>query len=188
MYFSLWQSKLLQLWKQRNAYLVLAAGLLLINFLQSIALLCLVDRWHTMIVPAPLSRTVWLNQSTVSDSYLAEMTDYFSTLILDSTPDNAKFQHDTLLRYVEPSSYGHLKNQLLLNEETLKTKNISTSFFPIDIKTDRKHFTCLITGDLKTFVGQELTSTLRQSYLVRYHYAHGRLLLQQFDEVKKDVP
>jgi conjugal transfer pilus assembly protein TraE len=186
MNLKIWHSKILKLWQERNGYLILAAGLLMTNLIQLVITFGIRGQWHTVIVPANLSETVWLNQGTVSVSYLAEMTHYFAKLILDITPDSAAFQRETLLKYVEPEYYGFIKNQLIANEERIKKEAIATSFYPIDVKVDQKNLTATVVGDLKTFVGQECTTTTRRSYFVKYRYHYGRLLLQQFNEVKKN--
>lgn len=183
----IYESRLIRLLRQRNRFVIFAMGLLVANIIQSIVIVSMTSSWHTVIVPTSISKSFWVGSSEVSESYLAEMTNYFASLVLNITPDNAAYQRMELLKYTDPNSYGVLKNQLIVNEDRIKQNNITTSFYPNDIKVDVKHLTTVITGDLKTYVGSQMTSTIRQSYVTKYTYHQGRLLISQFNEVQKDA-
>lgn len=181
-----WHSKLLELLKQRNSHLLFAVGLLASNLIQLIIILCLAGNWHTIILP-PNAPSYWLSHRQVSNSYLTDMTHYLADLALNVTPDSAKFQREEILKFTDPKGYGSLKAALIACEDNIKQKNIATLFYAVDVQVDSKQLSCIITGDLKTFVGQQLTSTQRLSYLARFRYHNGKLLVVQFEEVKKDA-
>jgi conjugal transfer pilus assembly protein TraE len=179
-----WKSKLLSTLQQRNAYLCLAVALLFLSIIQSFTIYALTGHWRVIVTPPHVSHSFWVDESQVSPSYLSEMTAFFATLILNVTSENAAFQRDEVLKYTDPNGYGHLKTQLIQNEEKIQAESITTAFYPVDIQTNPKKLTTTITGDLMTWVGQEMTSTVRQSYLAQYTYHDGRLLIQSFSEVK----
>lgn len=183
----IYDSRLFQLVKQRNRYIVFAMGLLVTNFIQTLIIFCMIGNWHTVVVPAGLSKTFWVSHSDVSESYLSEMTQYFAGLALNISPDNAAYQRDAILKYTDPASYGRLKNQFIANEDHLKQNNLTTSFYPVDIQVDTQQLTAKITGDLKSYVGSQLTSSVRQTYLAMYTYHHGRLLISQFSEINNNA-
>lgn len=183
MLLATWKSKLVQLLHQRNAFFCISLALLFIVLLQSLVIYSLSGNWRVVVTPPQINRSFWVDDSHVSPAYLSEMTAFFASLILNMTSENAAFQRDEVLKYTDPTGYGHLKTQLIKNEERLRNESITTAFYPVDIKTDSKMLTANITGDLMTWVGQEMTSTHRRHYEARYTYHDGRLLIQSFREV-----
>lgn len=179
-------SHLQRLMAQRNGYLVLAAGLMLLCVLLSLMVLHLIGRERIIVTPPVVHQSFWVDHDEVSPQYLSEMTSFFAQLRLTKTPSNAAFQRDTLLRYTDPHYYGILKNELVAEEDHIQVSHINLVFYPVNVEVNAKQLIAHITGDLYSTVGDTSLQPMRITYRVQYRYDQGRLLVQSFQE-EKDI-
>lgn len=187
MKFSVARSQFEKLLIQRNGYMVLAVGSLLICLIQGLLMFYLIGREKIILVPPTIEKSFWVSSQHVSHDYLSEMTRFFAELRLNMTPESARSQRETLLRYTDPNFYGSLNSQLVEEADRMSEQHISMAFFPsIDIKTNEKYLKAIIEGDLKTYVGDVSLATKHVRYLMTYSYHSGRLFLKSFEEMKRD--
>ncbi len=182
---SIMKTRLTDAIKKRNAYFTLALGSVVINIVLALTVLFHQPNDRTIIVPAGFKQTFWIDDHGVSGSALAEMTRYFSTLILDMTPENSDYQITQVLHYTDPTTYGALKAQLIKAIDNLKTEGLTTAFFPVNVNVDVHTLQAAITGDMSYYIGKQKTNTYRTTYRAQYRYHNGRLYLKSFNEVKQ---
>jgi conjugal transfer pilus assembly protein TraE len=178
------KSRLSVLVRQRNGYLVLASGLLLLSFILTLLCFYLSGRERIILVPPTITRSFWVSHNDVSPEYLSEMTTFFAYSRLNVTPESADSQRQLLLRYVDPRYYGTLNTLLIAERDRITSQHVSTAFYPVNIKVDVKTLSVLIIGDLVSTVGTAQVASQRVAYEVRYLCDQGRLLVSQFQEVK----
>jgi type IV conjugative transfer system protein TraE len=183
MHLNIRDSKIAQLVKKRNTLSLVLVCSLSVNLLQGITVLNLVDKTRTVIVP-PDSREFWVSSKMVSVSYLQQMTDYFLTLILNTTPSTAAYKRETLLKFVHPSHYGLVKEQLITDETEIQKRHISRFFVPVSYEVNEADHSVKTLGDLTTLVGQEKVSVERLEYQLQYHIEEGQLLIEAISEGK----
>lgn len=169
--------------RQRNGYLAIVCGSLLLNLVLGLGLISTIGREKIVIVPPKVTQSFWVNSSLVSSEYLAEMSHFFVMLRFNVAPATAKEQQEMLLRYVGPEYYESLKIQLLNEAESMMKDRISNAFYPVDIKIDARSLEALVIGDLVSTVGTNKTPTKRVTYKISYKYNNHRLLVKQFTEV-----
>lgn len=184
MNLAIYRSYLEKIISQRNGYLVLAGGALIVCLLEAVMILFLIGRERIVIVPPSIEKSFWVSSQNVSPEYLSEMTMFFASLRLNLTPDNSNLQRETLLRYTDSAYYNPLKAQLVKEADRLNDQHISLAFYPVNIKVNSKRLEAIIEGDLKASVGEAPIPTRRVKYLVRYRYDASRLLIKSFEEVK----
>lgn len=184
MRFSIERSQLEKIFAQRNGYMMLAMGSLLLCLLQVVVIFCLIGREKVILVPPSIEKSFWVSAQHVSPEYLSEMTTFFANLRLNMTAESAMTQRDTLLRYTDPVYYNVLKAQLVQEADRISDQHISIAFFPVNVKVDSKHFKAIIEGDLKSYVGEASLPGKRVSYMITYRFDAGRLLVKSFEEVK----
>ncbi|CAL7960203.1 conjugal transfer pilus assembly protein TraE [Alphaproteobacteria bacterium] len=120
--------------KQRNGFLVLSLGLLLCNVLLGTLLFFKNER--IIVVPAYLKQSFWNEGSTVSNSYIEEMSLFFTNLMLNTTPDSHKYRRDVILRYVAPESYHIFEKKLIEDEELMSKNAVTTQFAAREVKVN----------------------------------------------------
>lgn len=184
MKFSIQRSQLEKLYVQRNGFMMLALGSMLVCIFQVFIMFLMVGREKIVIVPPNIEKSFWVSAQHVSPEYLSEMTTFFANLRLNVTPQSASLQRETILRYTDPTYYNILNSQLVQETDHITEQHISIAFFPVNVKVDTKHFKAIIVGDLKSYVGETTLPTKRARYLVSYRYDAGRLLIKAFEEVK----
>lgn len=184
MKLSIERSKIEKILSQRNGYLMLAAGALLLCVCQLILITFLIFHEKVVIVPPVIEKRFWVSANNASVEYLAEMTSFFASLRLNITADNAVYQRETLLRYVEPAFYNSVKAELVQDEEKIKEQHISMGFYPVNIKVNLKGLSAVIDGDLRSFVGEVAMPVKRVSYKISYRFDDGRLMVKSFEEIK----
>jgi conjugal transfer pilus assembly protein TraE len=187
MKYSIQKSSILKLIEHRNGYLILASGLLLLCFLLVCVIGILIGHERTIIVPPTVHQSFWVNNSHVSAEYLSEMSLFFCALRFNITPSNITFQHETLLRYIDPRYYSTLKAVFLTEADHVQKQHINTVFYPVDIKLDTKNLQTLVTGDLWSAVGNANLPMQRLTYQISYSYQQGQLRIIGFEEKKENA-
>lgn len=178
------QSRLNHLIKQRNGYLILASGLLIICLVLASLCFSLSHRERIILIPPQVERSFWVSSQSVSPEYISEMTLFFSYLRLNATPESIDSQRQLLLRYIDPHYFGTLNDTLVAERDRITTQHISTAFYPVTIQVNAKSFSAVIVGDLISSIGTTQLPPQRVSYRLDYKYEQGRLLVNQFIEVK----
>lgn len=181
------KSHITKLIEQRNGYLVLASGLLLLCMVLCILVFYTSSHERTVVVPPVVERSFWVTNQEVSSEYLSEMSLFFANLRLNLTPANVDSQRHILLRYTDPSFYGSLNNLLVAERDRISQQHINTAFYPNDVKVDTKILTTIITGDLYSGVGTTQLSPQHVTYQIKFTYHNGRLLVSGFQEVKNNA-
>jgi len=187
MRYLLEQSRLQHLIKNRNGYLVLACGSMILNALLVVFMFFMVGRERIVIVPPEIQKSFWVTSGKVSPEYLSEMVLFLTSLSFNMTPSNAAMQHSVLLRYVDSAYYETLKMKLIDVEDQIKKEHITTSFYPGDIKVDTKKLIAEVSGDLQYTVGDTQLPPTHVTYQIRFSYKQGQLKITSFPEVKSHV-
>lgn len=185
MRFSVYQSQLTKAFTQRNAYLSLAAGLLLLTLILSVSLFSVIGRERIVVIPASTGE-FWVDKNNVSASYLAQMGRFFSAMYLTVSPATSREQREVLLKYTDPSFYSELSSLLTALDEKLQKQHISTVFYIADVKVDTKSFTAVVSGNLKTTIGKITLPEKPQRYQLQFNYRNGRLLIKNFQLFKEE--
>lgn len=184
MNIKLFNHRLGNLLKQRNALAALTGVALLLNLIQASALLLRDET--VVVVPADLRQEVWMKGTKVSKSYLEEMAILYADLILETTPKGAAYRREIILRNASPKGYGALKQKLLEEEKRLKKQNLSTSFQANRITVNATKLMVEVHGDLIRYVGQKPVSRSRDVYQFTFELHRGRLLITSFKLIKSD--
>ena len=172
---------------RRNGYLTIACGSLLLNALLSIGMISMIGHEKIILVPPKIAQSFWVSHNNVSPEYLSEMSSFFAILRFNITPNTIENQRETLLRYVSPEYYESLKIELINEAERMTKGHINTAFYPVDVKTDVKHFETLVTGDLIVTIGANQLPVRRVIYKICYSYNNYRLLVKKLIEVKSNA-
>lgn len=181
------KSRIQYLLKQRNGYLVLAAGSMLINIVLSIGMASMVGHERIILVPPVIERPTWISGNQVSPEYLSSMGIFISDLLLNATSANIEMKHQLLLRYVDSKEYGQFKSNLSEQAERLRKEHISTLFNLTNIKVDTKNFIVLMSGDMQYMTGESLQPAKHITYQINFIYQYGFLKIKSFEEVTKNV-
>jgi conjugal transfer pilus assembly protein TraE len=182
MKFSLNLKHLSNLQKQRHFLLFLSAFLLATNLGQTTLLFFKEDK--TIILPAELKQSFWVEGKRFSPSYLEEQGLYFAHLLLDVNEANILNQGEILLRYVAPQVYGDFKTKLLEHLARLKKDNLALHFIPVEWEVFPGSLQLRIIGDLQAYIGGKRITTHRKVYQVEFTHTAGRLFLKSFKCVK----
>jgi conjugal transfer pilus assembly protein TraE len=179
-----YQAELKKMIENRNGYLIISSVLLMLCLILSFIIILVAGRERIILSPPSLNKDTWVTSSSASPEYLSRMSLFFSELALNLTADNVDYQQELLLRYVDSSYYVALKPKLVAEADHIKKDHISTAFFPVDLKVDSKHNEAVVTGDLKSYVGDTALPTKRISYRIVYRFNSFTPLITLFEEVK----
>lgn len=171
-----WRQSLHGLVKQRNGFLTISLGLLVTNIILGISLYTKSER--VIIVPAYLKQSFWNEGSLVSDSYIEEMSLFFSKMMLDTTPDSHKYRKDIILRYVAPDHYHELENKLIEDAKRMSKDGVSTTFTPREIKINK--LKAEVIGTLTRYVAGTRVGQSKEKYELEFRYSGGIFMLKTF--------
>lgn len=184
MNLSVYQSEIKKIINQRNGYLVLSMGLLLLCILITIFANFLNSREKIILVPSAMTKDMWVASSDASKEYYSKLTLTFSELALNVTPSNVDYIHSELLKFVDPAHYGAIKTQFVSEAERVKQQHISTTFFLDNIQVDAKNHTAVVTGDLKSYIVDTPLPVKRVSYRFVYDIRSYFPYIKSFEEIK----
>ena len=94
---------------ERNRLLIGFAAAGGLSLLLGFSVFWLVGKERVVIVPPIVNRDFWVGTDTVSDSYLEQMSEFFSGLLLNVNPNSFKTRAEHLLQHVAPNAYPVLK-------------------------------------------------------------------------------
>lgn len=174
--------------KKKKAYLLVLCGALLsIAFMQSFIIVSLLHYAHShhdvRFIPPHISGEFTLSGKGVSDGYLRDMTHFFSQLRFNVTASSAVGQFSSILNYVSPSLYGEFRAQLVKEIEQITHEHLSSVFFPTSYEVDNSHFNVKVSGEMRRFVGADLMSDVKETFLFKYSYDQGLLKITAIEKV-----
>lgn len=171
---------------QRNIFFGVALISMIVNLLMGGINFYLVGKERIVVTPAVINNEFWVSSDTVSDSYLEQMSGLFIGLALDISPSNFSKRSEQLLRHVHPSDYSLVKAQLVAQQAEIERRAMSTSFYPISFKIDRKKLIVEVKGELRIMIGGASMDVKTKTYQIPLMLHQGRLYVKQIKEVTND--
>lgn len=178
-------SHLVQTSTERQRYFYIAIGLLIVVIFQSLFILNNPHSERTVIVPAQLSQSFWVDEHGVSASYLTEMARLITGTVLTVTPENVKEQEMALLRFAHPRHRGDLQHHWQTWATRIEQERVSHVFLPLQVDVSARELTAMVEGELITFVGNDQLQRTQATYRLQFIYHNGRLWLSALDTVEK---
>lgn len=180
MNFKAYQDKLGRLSTRLNFMMTLVFGLLLSNIvLAGLAWFALIHQ-RIEITPFIGSSSYIKSNARVDSDYLSLMAENFIYSRLNVTPETVTREHQSLLRFVDPSSYNNILAQLKKEEDLIKAQKISSSFVISGIKASPEKLMVEINGQLRRFVGLREIEPAEVRYRIHFKYHLGRLAIVSF--------
>lgn len=164
------------------------AGSIACNVILAAAFAAKSDTHRTTIVPPVVNKSFWVEDNQVSPEYLEQMGSYVLNLALSNTPASAEFNARQLLKLVAPASYGTLERTLLAGAREMKENTASTVWTPATATPYPEKNAITFTGVRTTWIGDKRTSQEQKTYLVRFAYTGGKILLREVVEVSPKDP
>ena len=166
-----------QLVSHRNWLVALVGVLALTNVLLS--MIVFGKREQVILVPPHHAKSLRVQGNDISKEYLEELGVYMAKLLLDLSPASFSYNHEVLLKYVAPESYGALKKKLFKDGEQYTKLQLSTSFKPSQVTAIPKTLTVDVIGTLTSYIaGKEVEST-QELIILEFTQRGGGLLLKR---------
>jgi len=164
------------------------AASLTCNVLLAAAFAAKSDTHRTTIVPPNITKSFWVEDNAVSPEYLEQMGSYVLNLALTNTPSSAEYNARQLLKVVAPASYGTLERTLLAGAREMKENSATTVWSPSTATPHVDKNAIVYSGVRTTWIGDKRTSQEQKTYLVRFSYSGGKILLRELVEVSPKDP
>jgi type IV conjugative transfer system protein TraE len=179
--------KAVQAWRFAALALAATAGLL------AIALVYQARNLPVVLIPHDLASssarmTVPLNGELrgTSFEYMANAGLSDLTLILNFTPENVITQHQRFMNRLTESLYGQQREELLAQAQVFKSRAVTQSFYPTDIKVSADYQKVEVTGTQLRWVGGKESVRSTVTYFVTYSMFKGYLHVADLRQ-KSDV-
>ena len=170
----------------RNRFLFAGIGLFVLNILQAVSLIPLIAHQNIVVVPATFHREFWVGNHQASDSYVEQMSQYFSILLLNVTPSTFENAIETILQHVASEHYADFKSHLVQQKEEINKRGISSTFHVSNFKVYRKPLRAKLRGELRIMLANTSAQSKTSHYQLDYVHRHGRLYIQSFKEISKE--
>lgn len=157
---------------------VIFAGIALVGFL--------VFRDNTKVVPPEVRRPYEMGANYANKEYLADMATYVLDKVLTTSPEQVDFNNKVILRMTHPDGAGPLKASLDASALRMKKEKIATVWVPRTEEIFEREKRVKVTGKLKTYIADKLTSEREKSYFVEFTITtSGRLYVTKIEEFIK---
>lgn len=166
-----------KLLSQRKGLVALTALLAFSN-----VLLCLIvfgKREQVILVPPQITKSLRVQGDVISKEYLEEIGVYMAKLLLDLSPSSYSYNHEVLLKYVAPESYGALKKKLLKDGDQYTTLQLSTSFKPSQVTAYPKTLQVDVIGTLTSYIAGKEADSSQELVTLEFTQRGGGLLLKR---------
>ena len=134
------------------------------------------------------NKPFWVSDSGASPEYYQMTADYVAQLALTTDVKSAPYQVERLLAISEPSIRGTLKAELDASALKMKNDNIQQAFYPTDFYMSKDDPVVGVKGNLKTWVGDKMTSSRQVVYRIAFKQDAGRIFLTEFKESQPNDP
>jgi len=166
--------------KQRNLTAILLLIMILGNFL---LIINLIKKQETIIImPSEFSDTYKISGKKVNDIYLQDRASEIIKVILNVTPSNIDIMHEKILKAVPSKNHFQLKKELRKLTKEIRSRNVSSAFYPLSIETNDQNLSVVISGELYTFFGGTYLKQKKQ-YKLNFTHTGSQLLLLEFIEI-----
>ncbi len=179
------ENNLKSLYLQRNLFAVLSLILSVVLLIESIFLFSKSER--IIVSPPVVEKEFWVEGHAVSSTYLEQFGYFLGELLLSKSSQSAPAQREIILRHTDSSFSGNLRKKLFEEEEMLRNRSASYSFYPVNVQVDQQGLKVTITGERVAFAAGKQVSSKEESYVLSFSYAGYRLLLKgvEFTEGEK---
>lgn len=162
---------------QRN---LLAVAAIVLAIVVVVLFGALAAKNREVVLQPILSRPMTISSSGVTNDYLEAVTRDTAYLILNRSPSSLDYWMDSVLKIVDPDSYGMIKAQLVKIVSEQSNTDISQTFTPSKMSVDPKTLTSQITGELRVLVGDQVISHQKRTYVFGWRYSGVSLSLVRF--------
>lgn len=112
-----------------------------------------------------------------SSEYLANVALSDLALITNFTPDNVLTTYRRFLNRLTEPLYQKQESKLLAQAAEYKSRGVTQSFFPVDVKTTADGKQMVVRGTLVQAIGGKETNRTQMAYVVSYEVYRGYLHL-----------
>jgi len=145
-----------------------------------------VFRDTTRIVPPEVRRPYEIGANYANKDYLADMAGYVLGSILTVTPETAEYNNKLILKMAHPDGYAVLKTALDSAAMRIKQERVTTIWVPRKEEVSEREMRVKVSGKLKTYIADKLTSERDKDYLVEFTVtSSGRLYVSKIEEIVK---
>lgn len=159
------------------------AGQLTVLLLLVLLLGFVVVRDTTKIVPTEIRRPYEIGANYANKDYLLDMAGYVLGTVLTVTPESVDYNNRVILRMADPDGYAGLKTALDAAALRLKQERVTTIWVPRKEEVSERDKRVKVSGKLKTYIADKLTSERDKDYLVEFSVTtSGRLYVSKIEE------
>ena len=164
---------------QRNIFLCLTIILAVTTASQGFLLMG--QKQRIIIVPTN-GPEFWLEESSVSSSYIEQMGVYIASLLLNRTPADVAYKNRMLLKHVHPSAYHVIRKALAQDQVRIIKQNQAYTFRSERNFVDSSSLSFTTEGDRLVLIGKAnqpptCVEQEKMKYTFQFQVQNGRLLL-----------
>lgn len=186
MNFSINQSTLAGVLKQRDIALWICLGLALSNILLVLKVISSEEHW-VLIPHYDVDHRLEMTATKYSDDYFADWANGVVNTIFSVNPDSIDWKIQQILK-ITVQNYGTLKEKLQAESKKIKADEVSTVFYPKKFMVNQSTQTIDVVGQHIAYFGRDSNPVTTQKKF-RLTWAvrnHGVILLKDFVEVKDE--
>ena len=169
-----------RMYRQRNCLLGCVLFLLLANV--GLSLTVFVQKKDLIVVPYATGS--FEIGAKPDESYVAQMVDLHLNDLLNISPSNVEQKKARILKYTDSGSWGNINRYFDDLTTTFLKFEVTTSFVAKNIEMNLGDLSVLVRGTFIAKWGAEGNKEEEKTYLFRYKWQYGVLLLQEFLSVE----
>lgn len=140
----------------------------------------------TIVVPADLNKSFWVQGDQVDPNYLLQMSEFFAYKLLIYSNENAEGQFRDVMKYADPVAANTLWNRFQKDLDEIKRKGMGSVYYITQAKTVGGK-NVLLYGKKTDIMAGQIIGERYTGYQVQFDYRNGRLYVKGFTPVEMPV-
>lgn len=172
--------------RQRNLFLVLS---MVSIFSLTLLVVYLVNKQQKIILVPGLQQEAWVSEQGVSVSYLEQVAVMYLPLLLDLDVHSINWKRDRVLENIAASdqvALQKLSDYFARVKERYQQFSLSTHFALKKLESQASKLIVRADGQLISRFGNRGYESEAVSYLLKFKWLNGRLLLEEFYRIKSE--
>ncbi len=158
-----------------SVWIAMCIVLLMLNGALVIFLYIAYGHDRTIIMPAELCKSFWIEPDAVSSEYLEQMAVYFVDRLMTYNPESIDMQISSVLPLTDPVYYDVLHRMTVDQIKKIKEQKISSSYYINGVRA--KDLSVTIQGILVVMMSGEIISQSPYEVIVTFSNHQGRLFV-----------
>ena len=163
----------------KNIFIILTATIVILVFF----IMKLADNNRVVVIPPRVDQEFWVAGNEVSTTYLEQVANYVSDMVMNVSPGNVDRAYDIILPFLttDPELVRDIRSNLLTQADTIKKEDIYQSFYIRKVWIEKENDTITVSGICRRSTGNLYIGSQSSSVKIKYNINNGKFIITNLE-------